>query len=300
MENLPKDHFVTSLQFTKNVYQDVYPSIDPTEPELSLAGKVVIITGASRGIGAKGIAPAFAKAGAKAIVLVATNAEKLATVEADIKAINPNVQLLSVATNIADASSVANLFATVKTNFGHADILVNNAGVSNSNGVFHEQDVDEWWSNFEVNTKGTFLLAQSLITSLPTPTTPATIINLTTAASWVVLPFMAGYSTSKLASQQLIAHIAAGYPHVTAVSLHPGLVDTDMTHESFRRFNQDTPELVGGVAVWLASEKARFLSGRAVAAQWSVDDLVEREREIVEGGLLGMAMKGELGVEQFR
>jgi hypothetical protein len=74
MENLPKDHFVTrydpnphrsqphgtntqthnnSLQFTKNVYQDVYPSVDPTKPELSLAGKVVIITGASRGIGAK-------------------------------------------------------------------------------------------------------------------------------------------------------------------------------------------------------------------------------------------------------
>lgn len=81
-------------------------------------------------------------------MLVATNAEKLATVEADIKAINPNVQLLSVATNMADAASVANLFAAVKTNFGHADILVNNAGVSNGNGVLHEQDIDAWWSNF--------------------------------------------------------------------------------------------------------------------------------------------------------
>jgi len=42
-----------SLQFTKHVYQDVYPSIDPSNPELSLAGRVVIVTGASRGIGAK-------------------------------------------------------------------------------------------------------------------------------------------------------------------------------------------------------------------------------------------------------
>jgi hypothetical protein len=52
MENLPKDYFVTSTQFTPHVYQDVYPGIDPTRPELSLAGKVVIITGASKGIGA--------------------------------------------------------------------------------------------------------------------------------------------------------------------------------------------------------------------------------------------------------
>lgn len=65
------------LQFTRTVHQDVYPSIDPTKAELSLAGKVVIVTGASRGIGARGFAPAFAKAGVKGLVLVARNAEML-------------------------------------------------------------------------------------------------------------------------------------------------------------------------------------------------------------------------------
>lgn len=53
MDQLPKDYFVTSLQFTKHVYQDLYPSIDPSRPDLSLAGRIAIITGASRGIGAK-------------------------------------------------------------------------------------------------------------------------------------------------------------------------------------------------------------------------------------------------------
>jgi hypothetical protein len=53
MEKLPKDHFVQQMRFTKSVFQDVYPSIDPTKPELSLAGKVAIVTGASRGIGAR-------------------------------------------------------------------------------------------------------------------------------------------------------------------------------------------------------------------------------------------------------
>lgn len=81
-------------------------------------------------------------------MLVATNAEKLAAVEADLKAINPEVQLLSVATNIGDEASVANLFATVKAKFGHADVLVHNAGVATGNGPILEQEVDDWWYNF--------------------------------------------------------------------------------------------------------------------------------------------------------
>lgn len=53
MDSLPDKYFVESFQFTQNVYNDQYPSIDPSRPALSLTGKVVIITGASRGIGAK-------------------------------------------------------------------------------------------------------------------------------------------------------------------------------------------------------------------------------------------------------
>jgi FlaA1/EpsC-like NDP-sugar epimerase len=53
MEHLPKDFFVTSMQFTQDTYRDVYPGVDPTSADLSMAGKVVIITGASGGIGGK-------------------------------------------------------------------------------------------------------------------------------------------------------------------------------------------------------------------------------------------------------
>jgi hypothetical protein len=52
LSKLPKDFYVTSMQFTKNAHQDAYPAIDPSIPEHSLAGKVAVITGASRGIGA--------------------------------------------------------------------------------------------------------------------------------------------------------------------------------------------------------------------------------------------------------
>lgn len=53
MENLPDDHFVTTRQFVKTVHRDVYPAIDPRAPSNSQAGKVIVITGASRGLGRK-------------------------------------------------------------------------------------------------------------------------------------------------------------------------------------------------------------------------------------------------------
>lgn len=53
MGSLPKDYFIKSLQYTRKIFQDVYPAIDPSSPANSLAGKIAIITGASRGIGAR-------------------------------------------------------------------------------------------------------------------------------------------------------------------------------------------------------------------------------------------------------
>lgn len=110
---------------------------------------------------------------------------------------------------------------------------------------------------------------------------------------------MSGYSISKLATVQLTAHLAAAYPNVTAVALHPGLVETDMMHDAFRRFNLDSPALVGGLAVWLSSEKAKFLTGRVIASNWSVDDLVERKDEIASGKLLQIDLTGTFGKGQF-
>src|SRR6266496_4541655 len=58
MENLPRDYFVTSHQFTSTTYRDLYPAIDPTLPSNSQEGKVIVITGASRGLGAR-VGPSF-------------------------------------------------------------------------------------------------------------------------------------------------------------------------------------------------------------------------------------------------
>ncbi|OIW33937.1 NAD(P)-binding protein [Coniochaeta ligniaria NRRL 30616] len=301
MENLPPDFWVTSLQFTPKTYQTNYPAIDPTNPQNSLAGKVVIINGASRGIGAMGITPAVTKAGPKGVVLVASGPEKLSAVEKEVHKISPHVKTLAVPTDIRNPESVADLFRKVKETFGHADILINNAGVFKGKPVIHENDVEEWWDNFEVNTKGAFLVMKQFISLLPSPDYPAVIANLVTSVTYKTLPFMSGYILSKLASQQLTANIAAGYPNITAINVHPGLYDTDILNEAFRRFNLDDPSLIGGTLVWLGAdpERSKFLSGRTIVANWDVDGLVARKEEIVSKDLLVLDWKGTFGKEQF-
>ena len=118
------------LQFTRTMYHDVYPAIDPTKPELSLVGKVAVVTGASRGIGARGFAPAFSKAGVKGLVLLARNGEQLEAVAAQIRNISSKTEVMCVSANISDAKEVERAFRKIKEAFGHADILVNNVGIN--------------------------------------------------------------------------------------------------------------------------------------------------------------------------
>lgn len=301
-DGLPKDYMRNMLKFTRTVYRDVYPSVDPTKPALNLQGKVVIITGASEGIGAKGFAPAFAKAGVRGLVLLARNQEKLEEVKSYIHKIQPTVNVLCIAASIADSKAVDAAFRDIKSTFGTADILVNNAGI-NAEGdegseLIGDQDPESWWSNFEVNSKGNFLMIQSFIRQIPQDM-PATLINVVTAGAWSIIPSASGYCLSKLVTLQQVPFVAESYPNITAIALHPGMLDTKMFKEAMRHFDLDTPELVGGFAVWLSHPHAKFLSGRFVAAQWSVDELLERKEEILKGRQLYVTVTGPFGPKQF-
>ncbi|KAK6207827.1 hypothetical protein QIS74_12908 [Colletotrichum tabaci] len=295
--DLPSDYIYKLLQFTPRQHHDVYPAIDPSNPELSLAGKVVLVTGASRGIGANGIVPSLAKAGAAGIVLVATNAEKLKAVELAVRDINPRTRVLVAAADISNEQSVASVFKSATETFGRVDILVHNAGIMNQMSNIHEEDATAFWKQYEINTFGTFLVAQYFIKSLPSPESPGVILYIGTAASWARNSSCAGYSGSKLAAQKLISDIASGYPNITAISASPGLVETDMLQ--LRGFDVSTPQLVGGAVVWLSGDRARFLSGRAISVEWDLEDLVARQDEIVKEDLLIMRMAGKFGHEQF-
>jgi len=298
MENLPEDYWATSSAYTPHIYRDQYPSIDPSSAALSQSGKVVIITGASAGIGARGLAPAFAKAGAKAIVLVARNEAKLKETEETIKSLNPAVETLRFAATVSDADSVERLYETIKAKYGHADVLINNAGAFSEEAFIGAATPVKWWSDFEINTMGVFLMSKWFLELLGKDKQGA-IVTMNTGVSTFVGPGMSSYSISKTASLRIMEYVAAENPNVTAVSLQPGVVKTDMVVDTFKRFALDTPELVGGTGVWLATDAAKFLSGRFISANWSVDDLQKRKDEILGGNDLKMIYQGKFGLEQF-
>ena len=228
MDDLPIDHFTITGAYTPHVYRDQYPSIDPTSPALSQQGKVVIITGASRGIGALGFAPAFAKAGAKAIVLVARSTRELADTEANVRKISPTTDVLLFPASISDETAVAKLYEMIAQKYGHAEVLVNNAGLMNTQSfaAVGDLDADAWWGDFEVNIKGTMLMTRGFLKLLG-KAMKGTVITMNSGAATSVQPMLSAYGISKLASLRFMEYVAAEYGNVSAVSLQPGIVKTD-------------------------------------------------------------------------
>lgn len=96
----------------------------------------------------QGIAPAFAKANAKAIILVARNEAEVEATGRDIKNLNPKVQVLTQALDIRDKSAVEALFAKIKLEFGTVDVLVNNAGSGKSALPIKDVDPEDFWYDF--------------------------------------------------------------------------------------------------------------------------------------------------------
>lgn len=298
MDSLPPDYFTTSSAYTPHVFRDQYPEIDPTSSILSQAGKVIIITGANSGIGAQGLAPAFAKAGAKAIVLVARNQSRLDAVAHDLEINYSNVTFVKFAGSVTNEDDIQTLYQMVKDKFGHADVLLNNAGGWDGGAMLVDADPTKWWSDMEVNLKGPLLMSQGFLKLLGKEN-QGTIVTMNSGVAGMVGPTMSSYSISKNSSLRLMEYIAAEHPNINAVSLQPGVVMTDMVLDSFKRFALDTPELVGGTAVWLSTDAARFLTGRFISANWSVKDLIKQKDKIVAGNDLKIVYQGTFGLDQF-
>ncbi|CAG8982068.1 hypothetical protein HYALB_00008795 [Hymenoscyphus albidus] len=292
-----RDMLIKQTQFTKTYYRDVYPAIEPTSPSNSQAGKVVVVTGAGKGIGRESFVKSFAKAGAKALVIVARSSGPLEEVRQEILSISKDIIVQAVVADVRDANSVTALWETVKEKFGRADVLINNAGTLNA-GTVAEEDVDEWWLDFETNIRGTFLISQGFLKLLGKES-KGTILNLSSALGLATVPGLSAYSLTKLVAHKMQAFIAVENPNVVAIGMHPGLIRTDIVTGDLMPFAFDTFDLAGGTAVWLATEKAAFLNGKYVNVNWSVEELVQRKEEIVGQKKLDLVLSGEFGEQQF-
>lgn len=136
------------VQLTSVMHRDLYPLLEPSNPDLSASGKAVLVTGVSGGVG-KAIAEAWAIAGAAAIVITGRKLDVLQDVAAKLREISAAAQtkILVQAADLRSESEVSDLWVKVETEIGKIDVLVNDAGHM-SWGNIGTIEPSEWWLDF--------------------------------------------------------------------------------------------------------------------------------------------------------
>ncbi|KAF9691452.1 hypothetical protein EKO04_010873 [Ascochyta lentis] len=294
MTNLPPPESGYGFVGFDNLRNDIYPAISAKEtPALHQPGKVVLITGASRGIG-RAMALQYAYAGVAAIILCARTTVQLDEVESSIKTINDEIRVHKHSVDVSSDSAVSALAAEVQGKETRLDVLINNAGHSAPWVPLHESEPAKWWRTMEVNVKGPYLLAQAflpLLLKTAEKTGNVDIINISSIGALLVNELASTYSISKLAVSRLTEHLDVGYAAkgVNAVSVHPGGVETTLSKRELdilKPFMIDTEDLCGGFAVWVTAEPRKWLGGRYASATWDVDVLDKMKDDIVSGDKL--------------
>jgi hypothetical protein len=220
----------------ENLHNDIYPAISAKESStLHQPNKVVLITGAGRGIG-RAIALQYAFAGVATIILCARTTSQLEEVESAIASINADISVRKYPIDVTSESAVATLAQDVSDNEARLDVLVNNAGYSAPWTPIHESDPLEWWRAIEVNLKGPYLLTQAflpLLLKTAERTKHVDIINLSSMGAHQVNPLSSNYGIGKLAVCRLTEFVNVGYANlgVNVVSVHPGGVETALSRQ---------------------------------------------------------------------
>jgi 3-oxoacyl-[acyl-carrier protein] reductase len=242
-----------------------------------LTGKVAIVTGASKGIGAA-ISKALAKEGAAVAVNYSAGREGAERTVTEIT--REGGKAVAIQGDVSKAADVKRLFEETKKAFGSVDVLVNNAGVFQFDPL-EEITEKEFHREFDTNVLGTILATQQALKHFPR--TGGSIINLSSIASQNPVPNSSLYSATKGAIDTLTLALAKelGSRNIRVNTVAPGLIDTEGNRKiGFvgstdgnaiaasiplgARFGQ--PEEVAPVVVFLASDDASYLTGERISA----------------------------------
>ena len=123
---------------------------------------------------------------------------------------------------------------------------------------------------------------------------PVFIAVNTGAAHAGIYPTFSSYGSSKIASAQLVSFLQTENPDVRVVSMHPGVIETEMNVKSGMPMSRDDMSLPSDFAVWLAAHayKEEWTAGRFLWSHWDVDELVKMKEEIVGKNELVLALNG--------
>jgi NAD(P)-dependent dehydrogenase (short-subunit alcohol dehydrogenase family) len=243
-----------------------------------LAGKIAIVTGASRGIG-RAIAEAFAREGAR----IAICGRKQDALE-EVARHHPGV-ILPVQAHVGKAEDIDRLVAETEKAFGPPDILVNNAATNIAQGPCLEFDEAQFDKMVEVNMKSTFRLVSRVAPGM-IQRRSGSIINMASVAGIRPQPHSMLYSMTKAALVMMTMSYALefGPSGVRVNAIAPGLIQTALSeyfwkHEDRRKYYLERqplqhlgqPREIADIAVMLASDESSYMTGQTI---------------VVDGGLL--------------
>lgn len=241
-----------------------------------LKGKVAVVTGASKGIGAE-IARSLAAAGAAVVVNYASSKEGADRVVADIKA--KGGKAVAVKGDVAKSADVKHIFDEAKKAYGRIDVLVNNAGVYKF-APLDENTEEEFHRQFNINVLGTLLATREAAKHFGAD--GGSVINLSSVASDKGLPGSSIYAATKGAVDSVTRVLATelGPRKIRVNAIRPGGVETEGVHaigiigsDFEKQMVAETPlgrlgqpDDIASVAVFLASDQSKWMTGERLTA----------------------------------
>ncbi|MFX0093229.1 MAG: SDR family NAD(P)-dependent oxidoreductase [Candidatus Hodarchaeota archaeon] len=241
---------------------------------MSFEGKVVLITGGTRGIG-KDLARAYLAEKAKVIIC----SRKEPNVEAAVADLDASEDdLLGMSAHIAKEDQVDALITKAKEKFGQIDILINNAGTNLFIPVVSEADMGAWRKIIDTNLNGTFLVSRAVIPIMK-EAGGGKIVNISSLAGQLAAPVMGVYGVTKAGINMLTKVLAMELaPHNIQVnSIAPGVVRTRFSEflwqneELYQQIVDKTPanriaetsDIVPAV-LFISSSKANYITGQTI------------------------------------
>ncbi len=236
-----------------------------------LAGKVAVVTGGNAGIG-EAIAQTFAREGA-AVVITGRRQDELDRVVHEIT--RRNGKAIAVAGSVTDDRHAEAVVNEAIRRFGSLDILINNAGVGEFGRRLHELDDETWARVLDINLTGVFRMTRAAVPEMLKRGRGA-IVNISSIASLVGIPYLPAYAASKGALDALTRAIAIDYAKdgVRCNVVNPGLIATPMAAPLMANPEQlnpildrypirrpGKPEEVADMVLYLASDEALWVTG---------------------------------------